>query len=630
MGTESELVHSEPPLSASNAGLATGFWARVQEHKIIQWGVGYLGAALAIAHGAELLGHSYHWPEIIGRLLMGALIVGFPVALVLAWYHGHRGLKRISAGELGIIAVLLLIGAVFFTVSLRPSADHAAEAAVPADTAESSAAPSSIVVPQPAGEPAPSAPLPNSIAVLPFDNLSPDPNNAFFAAGIHDEVLNQLGKLKSLNVIARTSVMQYANAARPITEIARELGVETVMEGSVSYAEGRVAVRAQLIDANTGVHLWSDSYNREFADVFGIQADIAMNIANALEAEFSDEEQARIEQIPTASSEAYALYLQARAILPVTPNDPRIPTLLQQAIEIDRDFAAAYATSANLLSQRLTNTNAGEAVDAAERAELVATVRRDASRALDLDEQQGLAHSALALLALFEWRWTEAEAGFTRAVEASRQEPIIGAYFGYLLSWAGRHDEAIAVGERTRKLDPDSPLQGGLGFALGMAGDYDAAAALWRRTVQRIPNPIARHWLALTEIARGNNDEALRQLELVDRMLANNRLVVFLPELAYAFGRVGRQGEARRLFDEIEAAAAAGAPVGAGTWAMAYLAIGDNEQALKWLEAGAEKAAKHEPDPGFINLMNLKMNVTNDPILRQPEFVAVLERLRGD
>ena len=146
--------------------------------------------------------------------------------------------------------------------------------------------------------------------------MSADPDDAYFAAGLHDEILNQLAKLKSLNVIARTSVMQYAGAERPITEIARELNVGTIMEGSVSYAEGRVAIRAQLIDADTGVHLWSESYNREFSDVFGIQADIAMNVANALEAEFSAEEQADLDRVPTESSEAYRLYLAGNPTQP--------------------------------------------------------------------------------------------------------------------------------------------------------------------------------------------------------------------------------------------------------------------------------------------------------------------------
>lgn len=626
MGTEADLQEVGPE---ERGVTGSSFWPRVREHKIIQWGVAYMGAALALAQAVQLIGQAFDWPGAINRILIVGLIVGFPVALTLAWYHGHRGLRRVSAGELGIISVLGLIGAVFFTVSVRPATENAGVAAVREDAEENAPTSATATAAQPLASP--SSPLPNSIAVLPFENLSPDPNNAFFAAGIHDELLNQLGKLKSLNVVARTSVMQYAGAARPITEIARELSVETVMEGSVSYAEGRIAVRAQLIDAKTGVHLWSNSYNREFADIFGIQADVAMNIANALEAEFSGEEQARIEAIPTASSEAYGLYLQAIAVLPQGPAGARVvKTLLDEAMAIDPNFAAAHAFLARRLSVRLTNSSSGVAVNSEQRAELEATVRRHALKALDLDEGQGLAHSALANLAHFSWRWTEAEAAFARAIELSPHEGAIAGPFGYLLSFLGRHEEAIALGRRTLKLDPANPLAAGLGNALARAGDYAAAAAVWDQNAKRYPGPTAHQWLAYLEIARGNNQEALEHLAHVNRLMASDVRIYYLPSMAYAFGRIGAQADAQRLFEEVQAAAAAGEPVGAGTWAMAYLAVGDIEQTLIWLEVGAAMAAKHEPDPGFYHLMNLKMNVTNDPVLKQPEFVDVLDRIRGD
>ena len=156
--------------------------------------------------------------------------------------------------------------------------------------------------------------LPNSVAVLAFENLSPDPDNAYFAAGIHEEVLNCLAKIKSLNVIARTTMLRYKDSGKGIEEIAKELNVKTVMEGSVRYASNRVRITAQLIDPESGAHLWSEAYERNFDDVFAIQADIAENIANALKAEFSLAEQATIVNRPTTSSEAYSLYLQAIAI----------------------------------------------------------------------------------------------------------------------------------------------------------------------------------------------------------------------------------------------------------------------------------------------------------------------------
>ncbi len=207
-------TEAQPPApSASKVEAAKGFWARVREHKVIQWGIAYLGAALALAHGAELLGHAFHWPEIFWRVVMIALVAGFPIALTVAWYHGHRGLSRISAGELSIVSVLLLIGAVFFAASLRPPDEHAASAL--ANVAQAAAAaPANDEARPTAASTAP--PLPNSIAVLPCNNFSPDPDNAYFAAGIHEEVLNQLVKISDLNVIARTSVLQFRARRAPL------------------------------------------------------------------------------------------------------------------------------------------------------------------------------------------------------------------------------------------------------------------------------------------------------------------------------------------------------------------------------------------------------------------------------
>ena len=144
--------------------------------------------------------------------------------------------------------------------------------------------------------------LPNSVAVLPFENLSPDPDNAFFAAGIHESIISKLARIRNMSVIARTSVMQYADSPPPIPQIADELRVESVLEGSVRYANDRVLVTAQLIDGETGAHLWVDEYEGDLSDVFGIQADISMNIANSLRATFSLAEQEAIEKAPTDST----------------------------------------------------------------------------------------------------------------------------------------------------------------------------------------------------------------------------------------------------------------------------------------------------------------------------------------
>jgi TolB-like protein/Flp pilus assembly protein TadD len=619
MGGEAGL--ETPPPAPSPVGAANGLWARVQEHKIIQWGVGYLGAALALAHGAELVTHALHWPDTTWRIFVLALIVGFPIALTLAWYHGDRGLKQVGAGELMMISVLALIGAVFFTVTLRPEDEHAAET-VPAGLPREQAPPDSNGVEPSAAEVAPSTPMPNSIAVLPFDNFSPDPNNAYFAQGLHDELLGQLGKIKSLNVIARTSVMRYANAARDITDIARELRVEAVMESSVSYADERVAVRTKLIDAQTGVQLWSESYDRELRDIIGIQADIAMNIANALRAEFSIEEQQDIEREATDSPAAYALYLQARGLVGSSGAVARMHELYDQAIAIDSDFAAAYAWKAVLYSQELINTPEGAARPWTE---LEPRIREYAARALELDRAQPVAYAALSALSLFSWRWTD----FREARDRSPTTTLVGPVTSWSRAWLDNPAEALEVAQRGVDLNPlDWIAHWAQGVSLTYAHDYAAASAKFRQGIALVPVvPQQRSMLGLAQAALGNTDEARRQLELAEQLSSAPML---LADVAYGYGRIGDAENARRVFEEIVAATDQGQDIGVGGWALAHLAVGDTDEALAWLERGADKARRHEPDPGFFALMNLRMNFTADLVLERPEFVDVRNRLRGD
>ena len=311
-------------------------WGELKRRNVVKVAVAYAIVGWVLIEVSSVLLPTFQAPEWVMRVFSFFIIAGFPVALILSWAYeltpeGIKLERNVAVGEsitqvtgrkldFAIIGALVLaLGFVVYNYVLRDGADESPEVAV--------------VEPE-------QAVLPNSVAVLPFENLSLDPEDAFFAIGIHDTILNELAKISALNVIARTSMERYANSDQTIQEIAEELNVETVMEGSVQYAEGRVLITAQLIDPRTNTHLWSDSYNREFSDIFAIQADIAMNIANALEAEFSLEEQASIEETPTDSPEAYVLYLRATTIffeepglLNVTRNRSRLEALLLTAIE---------------------------------------------------------------------------------------------------------------------------------------------------------------------------------------------------------------------------------------------------------------------------------------------------------
>jgi hypothetical protein len=203
-----------PPARASRT-----VWNRIVDHKVIQWSVAYLGAALALAQGQELLAGTFGWPGTVSRAIMIVLISGLPVAVTVAWYHGHRGLQRVTPGELGIISVLLLIGALFFGAAMRPYAARDAgplnAAAVPNDGALLPSTSTAADASRPETDR-----LPDVVAVLPFRNLSPDEADAFFAQSLHEELILQLGGLRNLDVISRTSVMRYAETSLSAREIA--------------------------------------------------------------------------------------------------------------------------------------------------------------------------------------------------------------------------------------------------------------------------------------------------------------------------------------------------------------------------------------------------------------------------
>jgi TolB-like protein len=250
--------------------------------------------------------------------------------------------------------------------------------------------------------------LPNSVAVLPFESLSADPNDVHITAGIHEEILNQLVRLSSLRVISRTTIMRYSDTSKAVPEIARELNVQTVIEGSVRRDGNRVLVTVQLIDPETDLHLWSESYRRDLTDLFTIQSDIATNVARALEVELSAPEQDRLaREAPTDSREAYELYLAAQGLLAGGGSGLAMLERLDRAVELDPGFIDAWVLKAGAHA-----VLAGQVADA--QAQHAATFAA-ASRAIDLDPRSGRGHAALARALYAQGEWSRAREEFDRA-----------------------------------------------------------------------------------------------------------------------------------------------------------------------------------------------------------------------
>jgi len=614
------------------------FFGELKRRNVVKVGVAYAVVAWLLIQVADTLLPTFGAPEWVMPVFSAIVILGFPLALVLAWAFDVTpgGIKMTSAVEpdqtitqstgqrlnYDIIGLLLLAVGFLLVSDYFPDSSDVAVVAEETPAASVSPAQSTSAL---ATQPTRRDRLPNSVAVLPLENLSPDPNNAYVAAGLHEEILNQLAKLRNLNVIARTSVMRYGENRPSIDEIAAALNVQSIMEGSIRYAGNRIRVTTQLIDAATGSHLWSETYDREFDDIFAIESDIAMNVANALQAEFSLAEQERIESKPTDSPAAYALYLQG---LNAFPDMSEVHRYLDQAILLDPQFALAYARKSRLYSfMRIDDFTIG-AVVRSEQADLERLARENAQRALAIDPNQAQAYLAIAELEQVSWRWEEARQAFEQALRLSPNDPSVLSRYIWHNSYSGRHAEAIAAAERLVDLEASPGAYYRLGTAFGYAGDLEAARRSLEHSFELAQRPggAARLWLLQVLVGLGDRDAALEQLAILELMQPETPSAISLAGLAYAYGRLGRRADAVRLFTQLEELSVS-RPVGAGSWALANLAVENIERALEWLRIGVEKMENQQTDEGYYHLMAFKTNAWSDSRIEEPAFRALRDRM---
>jgi TolB-like protein/Flp pilus assembly protein TadD len=416
------------------------FFQRLKQRKLVQWAIAYVATAFALLQGIDIVAQQFGWPEGVRRGITLGLVVGFFMTLVLAWYHGERGAQRVTGAEFMILALVLALGGGFlwrFAGAARQS------------IAKSTSAPevSSAAV----------RILDKSIAVLPFENLSRDPDNAFFADGVQNEILTDLAKVADLKVISRTSVMSYkTGVARNLREIGKQLGVAHLLEGSVQRAANRIRVNAQLIDARSDAHLWAQTYDRDLADVFAIQSEVAKAIADQLQAKILPTEKLTMGKQPTKDLAAYDLYVRATELIDDGPNSEtpekdlsQAIAFVDQAIARDSSFLQAYCKLAEAHDQfyllvgdhtaaRLAS--AGKAVDAA----------------LRLQPDAPEAHLALARHLYSKLDYEGARAEIEIARRNLPNERRIFELTGYIDRRQGRWSESTRNLERALEVDPNN------------------------------------------------------------------------------------------------------------------------------------------------------------------------------
>ena len=455
-----------------------------------------------------------------------------------------------------------------------------------------------------------------SIMVLPLENLSGDPEQEYFADGITDALIGDLAKVGGLHVISRTSSMHYKGTKKSLPEIAREINVDAVVEGTVQRSGDRVVIRAQLIHAATDRHLWVRDYERGMRDVLDLQSEIAQAIAREVQIKMTPAEQARFSSRHPVRPKAFDQYLQGRFLYwnRRTPDNlNKAMEHFQNAIKEDPNFAQAHVGLADCHNALGTvQFGALPPMEARRRAEEAAT------KALALDPQLAEAYNALGSVKHFNWDWTGAEQDFKRAIEWNPNYANAHNFYAGYLMCRGRADEAIAASNRARELDPFSlSISAQRGFLLENARRYEEAIAQLRNVIEMDPNHYQAYWiLGHTYAANKQFDEAIAASEKAVEL--SGRTPGALGILGLAYGLADRKAEAKKVLDELLKLNRT-RYVTPAAFVNVYIGLGDKDKAFEWLEKAFQERSNY--------VAYLKVFPIADPLRSDPRFADLLRRV---
>jgi TolB-like protein/Tfp pilus assembly protein PilF len=580
------------------------FFAELRRRNVYKVAVAYMVAGWALSQGIAQVFPVFDVPNWAIRVIVLLIIIGLPIALVLAWAFEitPQGIKRTEAADamphagqqkkhawiyVVVAGGLVSIGLFFLGRYTAENAHGDAGAALRS----------------------------KSIAVLPFESLSEDKSNAYFAEGVQDEILTRLAKVADLKVISRTSTQHFNSAPENLPQIAKQLGVANVLEGSVQKVADQVRVNVQLINALTDAHLWAETYDRKLTDIFGVESDIARSIADTLQAKLTGSEKTAMSEKPTENPEAYELYLKGRFFWNkrTGPDLKTACDYFQQAIALDPQYATAYAGLAESYLL-IPEFNAGFPKDYFPKAKAAA------ERAIALDESSAQAHAALGLLLCFsDVNFTGAEKEFKRAISLNPNYATAHHWFGNCLLVAlGRFDEAVSEGQRAVELDPLSLIiNADLGSTLTNARRYDQAIAQLQRTLA-LDNKFAyAHWnLGQAFYFKGDRAAAIAEYEKA-RSLDDDPVVLGLLGRAYADGRENEKAMdmVRQLETRAKQQFVRGYLI-----AIVYIGLGEKNKAIDDLE---REYINHDN----IDTAWIRVDPMLDPSRGDPRFEALAERI---
>src|SRR5881227_1775021 len=588
------------------------FFAELKRRNVYKVGIAYIVAGWALSQGIAQVFPVFDIPNWIIRLIVLLIILGLPIALVLAWTFEltPQGIKRTeTADAMPEIArqkkhtwIYVVAIAGLFSIGLFFLGRCSAKNATPRQDAS------------PARTEAATAPS-KSIAVLPFDNLSRDPDNAYFCEGVQDEILTRLAKVADLKVISRTSTQHFKSTPDNLPQIAKQLGVAHILEGSVQKAGDQVRVNVQLINAMTDAHLWAETYDRKLTDIFAVESDIAKTIAETLQAKITGSEKNSIAKAPTANPEAYELYLKGRFFWNKRTGEDLHKAIgyFEQAIAMDPNYALAYVGSADsyLLLSSYSNISPRESLPPA---------RAALEKALALDDSLAEAHASFGLLDTLELHLQQALVGYQRAIDLKPNYATAHHWLALGYATLGQFDPGIAEAKRAIELDPLSLIiNADCSWIYFNGRRFDEAEAQARNTLEMDPRfYVAHFYLGEALQFQGKLTDGIAEFQ---KSVELNNDPFSLAMLGQAYARNRQKEEARKILTQLseEAKSHYVAPY---ALALVQIPLGDKDRAIEELE---QAYAKGETNYLFV----IKTDPLLDDLRGQPRFDTLVQKIVG-
>ena len=580
----------------------SNFFTELKRRNVYKVAIAYAVVAWLLMQIASQIFPFFEIPNWAVRLVVLLLIIGFPIALIIAWAFEAtpEGIKRTEAADAagqrsrgGAWIYIVLIGAalsigLFLVGRYMGPNKQSGLGQLPG----------------------------KSLAVLPFANLSGNPENAYFAAGIQDEIITRLAKIGELKVVSCLTTQRFKSSPDDVPAIAKQLGVANVLQGSVQRTADAVRVNVQLVKGETDTHLWAETFDRKLTDIFAVESDIAKTIAEKLQGKLTGSEERAISSKPTADLEAHELYLKGRYLWNrrTAQNLQKALNYFQEAVDKDPNFALAYSGIADTCAL-FSVYGAGAPQEYLPRAKAAA------EKALALDDSLAEAHASMGLVFYSYFEGAQSAKEFERAIQLNPNYATAHHWYGRLtLVMLGQLDHAIAEVKRAYELDPvSSIIHADLGGVNFMTRRYDEAMKQLRSTVEMDPQfYFAHRYLGLTLELKGDIDGAIAEYKTALELNDDPSGLAFI---AHADMNIGREAEAREILARLTEDAKR-RYVQPYAFAILHLALGEKDQALHWLEKAVQ-----ERGATYCNF--IKVDPYLDPLRGDSRFEALVQKVVG-